>query len=219
MRRLALVVSTLLLLTGVAACGSDEPVAMPDVVGKRLDIAVSDIERAGFEDDVEVLGGGTFGVLDETNWTVCSQEPQAGNDLAGAPRISVDRSCDSGDAIDQSKDSGRDSDSASAGQDKDNEPASTRVKRQKKEKRKQGRGSRVETFTMPILVGMNLQRAQNKLQDHGSFLLTQTDGTGQGRFQMLDYNWKVCAQDPVAGVDTDVATLVELVTVKLSESC
>ena len=36
---------------------------------------------------------------------------------------------------------------------------------------------------------------------------------------MLDYNWKVCAQDPRAGTVTSLATLVELVAVKLSESC
>ncbi len=36
---------------------------------------------------------------------------------------------------------------------------------------------------------------------------------------MLDYNWKVCGQNPAAGAVTDLATIVELVAVKLSESC
>ncbi len=53
-----------------------------------------------------------------------------------------------------------------------------------------------ESFVLPALVGMNLQEAQDALQDRGSYLLTQTDGTGQARFQMLDYNWKVCGRDP-----------------------
>ena len=72
---------------------------------------------------------------------------------------------------------------------------------------------------MPALVGMNLQVAQIQLQARGSFLLTQTDGTGEGRFQMLDYGWKVCAQDPAAGTVTDIVRLVELVTVELHEAC
>lgn len=50
---------------GLASCGSKPdavtvtPVVMPDVVERTLDVALSDIKRAGFEDEVEVLGGGT----------------------------------------------------------------------------------------------------------------------------------------------------------------
>ena len=66
---------------------------MPDVVGKRLDVALSDVERAGFSDEVEVLGGGFFGVVDESNWKVCEQSPAAG-ELVSAPRLTVDRTCD-----------------------------------------------------------------------------------------------------------------------------
>ncbi|HET9998198.1 MAG TPA: hypothetical protein VFQ17_11830 [Nocardioides sp.] len=72
---------------------------------------------------------------------------------------------------------------------------------------------------MPSLVGTNLLEAQDALQARGSFVLTQTDGTGQERFQMLDDNWRVCAQDPRVGTVTSLATLLELVAVKLSESC
>lgn len=36
---------------------------------------------------------------------------------------------------------------------------------------------------------------------------------------MLDDNWRVCAQDPRVGTVTSLATLLELVAVKLSESC
>lgn len=83
------------LVLGLAACGgSDEPAAvMPEVTGLQLDVALSDIERAGFSDDVEVLGGGVFGVVDESNWVVCEQEPSAGQTLTAAPRLTVDRSC------------------------------------------------------------------------------------------------------------------------------
>ncbi len=48
---------------------------MPDLTAKRLDIALSDLDRAGYGDEPEVLGGGMFGVVDESNWTVCDQAP------------------------------------------------------------------------------------------------------------------------------------------------
>ena len=82
----------LLLLLALAACSAGEPPAMPDVVGKQLDIAKSDIERAGFGGDIEVVGGGLFGILDESNWVVCEQAPGAGQDVA-EPRLVVDREC------------------------------------------------------------------------------------------------------------------------------
>ncbi|MFT3797102.1 hypothetical protein [Microbacterium sp.] len=67
---------------------------MPDVTGKSLDVALSDIERAGLGDDVEVLGGGLFGVVEKSNWQVCVQTPVAGEIVTGKPRLEVDRSCD-----------------------------------------------------------------------------------------------------------------------------
>lgn len=73
---------------------------MPDVVGKRLDIATSDVERAGFGDEVDVLAGGSFGVIDESNWTVCSQEPDGDSVISVAPRNTVDRTCDADDSLD-----------------------------------------------------------------------------------------------------------------------
>lgn len=36
---------------------------------------------------------------------------------------------------------------------------------------------------------------------------------------MLDDKWRVCVQDPRLGTVTSLATLLELVAVKLSESC
>lgn len=79
----------------LAGCGEDAAPAtvMPDVVDQQLDVALSDIKRAGFEDEVEVLGGGTFGVIDESNWKVCDQLPAAGQEVTDAPRLTVERSC------------------------------------------------------------------------------------------------------------------------------
>lgn len=83
----------------VAACGGTDDGAaegpsMPDVVGEQLDVALSDIEGAGFEEEVDIAGGGTFGVIDESNWTVCEQSPAAGRSITAAPELTVDRSCE-----------------------------------------------------------------------------------------------------------------------------
>lgn len=71
---------------------------MPDVTGKKLDVANSDIKLAGFEDEVEVIGGGVFGVVQESNWEVCEQTPAPGEPLTKAPRLKIDRDCGKADA-------------------------------------------------------------------------------------------------------------------------
>jgi PASTA domain len=90
--RAAQAAAGVLLLVALTACGSGEPSVMPDVTGKKLDVAKSDIERAGFDGDVEVVGGGLFGVLDDANWVVCDQEPTSG-EAVSEPRLIVDRDC------------------------------------------------------------------------------------------------------------------------------
>lgn len=86
----AVAVAVLLPLMG---CSQNASPAMPDVRGKTLDVALSDVERAGFNDDVEVLGGGLLGVIDKSNWTVCEQVPAAGLPIDAKPRLQVDRTC------------------------------------------------------------------------------------------------------------------------------
>ncbi len=98
------VVVSIVLALALTACGSGEDPTMPDVVGQTLDVALSDIERAGFSDDVDVVGGGIFGVVDESNWQVCGQLPEAGTAVADAPRLTVDRTCDDTQAPSESAD-------------------------------------------------------------------------------------------------------------------
>jgi hypothetical protein len=81
-----------LTVAALAGCSGEDPV-MPDVTGDRLDSAQTAIKHAGYDDDVEVDGGGLFGVIDEGNWVVCKQSPAAGEALSGTPRLAVDRSC------------------------------------------------------------------------------------------------------------------------------
>lgn len=101
MKAVQLVLGLALSAASLAGCGgSDTDTAtttkpvMPDVTGQQLDVALGEIKEAGFEDDVEVTGGGTFGIVDESNWTVCEQSPQAGDPVQEAPQLTVDRSCD-----------------------------------------------------------------------------------------------------------------------------
>ena len=86
--------AALVLALGLTGCGSSEQSVMPDVVGTQLDAAKSDIERAGFGGEVEVLGGGMFGIVNEPNWQVCEQLPPAGETVTDTPRLTVDRSCE-----------------------------------------------------------------------------------------------------------------------------
>lgn len=181
---------------------------MPDVTDARLDVALSDIERAGFGDEPDVVGGGAFGVIDESNWRVCEFEPAAGSQIESAPRLIVDRTCDEATDEPEAEEPVEEVEpevTANAG-------AAEKPKRPK-------RRAKPEMFVMPSVVGENLQFAQDYLQSLGSYLMIQTDATGMGRFQVLDSGWDVCAQDPAPGVRTSVDTMVELFVVKSTEAC
>jgi hypothetical protein len=52
---------------------------------------------------------------------------------------------------------------------------------------------------MPDVVGMNLQAAQDLIQEAGVFLSRSEDATGAGRLQINDSNWVVVAQTPAPG--------------------
>ena len=89
-------VAASVLVLALAGCGSDQGMVMPDVTGKKLDVALSEIESAGFSDDVDISGGGILGIVIKSNWQVCEQSPAAGESLKDAPRLTVDRSCGEG---------------------------------------------------------------------------------------------------------------------------
>lgn len=187
LRGAAVAVMLVISAAAVSACGggSSPSASMPSVTGERLDLAYSDLSAAGVgHDDVEIVGGGTFGVLDESNWIVCEQRPSAGA-AAVSVRLVVDRSCPG-----MTSDSG----GTSAG----------------------GAGA---GGSMPSVVGMVLQDAQDLLQSQGSYLMDQQDASGQGRMQVLDSNWTVCSQSPAPGAALDGGTLVTLSAVKIGESC
>jgi hypothetical protein len=68
-------------------------VAIPDEVGERLDVAKSDLSSSGLR--AKEIGGGTFGVVVESNWTVCEMKPGAGTQVAKHSRVKliIDRDC------------------------------------------------------------------------------------------------------------------------------
>lgn len=169
------------------------PAVMPDVVGQGLDVAYTQLDSAGVNKaDVEIVGGGTFGVIVESNWVVCFQTPSAGGTVENVELV-VARECanlaepDTGSATDTG--TGVTPDAPS------------------------------DSFVMPSVVGMVLQDAQDLLQSNGSYLMDQVDATGLGRIQVLDSNWKVCSQSPAAGASVTADQMVTLSAVKLDESC
>ncbi|MDH6281635.1 hypothetical protein [Prescottella agglutinans] len=52
---------------------------------------------------------------------------------------------------------------------------------------------------MPNVMCMNLQAAQDLIQENGVFFSRSSDATGKGRHQVVDSNWIVVGQTPVVG--------------------
>jgi hypothetical protein len=80
----------------------------------------------------------------------------------------------------------------------------------------------VPTWTMPNLVGTDLQGAQDAIQSltHGQvWLSTSTDLTGKDRAQIVDRNWTVCNSTPVAGTTFTATTAINFGVVRDTEVC
>jgi uncharacterized membrane protein len=76
----------------------------------------------------------------------------------------------------------------------------------------------VATGDLPDFTGMDLQDAQDTAQAAGFYNLRDKDASGQGRFQVLDHDWKVCSQEPAPG-SHGLEITVTMYAVKLTESC
>jgi hypothetical protein len=55
---------------------AEQNAVVPDVTGKRLDLAESKLDELGIGH--KEIGGGTFGVVVASNWIVCDQDPKSG---------------------------------------------------------------------------------------------------------------------------------------------
>lgn len=78
------------------------------------------------------------------------------------------------------------------------------------------------SWTMPNLVGMDLQGAQDAIQSltRGAVWFSgSTDLTGKGRAQIIDRNWQVCKSTPAAGVTITTSTAIRFGVVRDTEKC
>jgi hypothetical protein len=78
-------------------------------------------------------------------------------------------------------------------------------------------GNSPEDFLMPNVLCMNLQEAQDEIQDHGIFFSRSQDASGQDRFQINDSNWIVVDQSPSVGTRIGEGDAM-LSVVKIGES-
>ena len=89
MKKLAAVLAIVaaVCLTG---CGNAQPRSVPDVTGQRLNVAEDRLDALGLH--YRTSGGGAFGIVLRSNWTVCRQSP-APRRTATSVLLSVARSC------------------------------------------------------------------------------------------------------------------------------
>jgi hypothetical protein len=80
----------------------------------------------------------------------------------------------------------------------------------------------VGSWTMPNLVGANLQEAQDAIQaltGNAIFFTKSHDATGAGRHQILDRDWKVCSQNVPPGTKITADTAIDFGAAKVDERC
>ncbi|WP_434444303.1 PASTA domain-containing protein [Lentzea sp. E54] len=73
----------------------------------------------------------------------------------------------------------------------------------------------VKTCTVPNVVGLIHQTAQDTMQKAGLFHLTEEDAGGQGRLLINDRNWKTTGQSIAAGTVVDCDTKILLSAEKI----
>jgi hypothetical protein len=74
-----------------------------------------------------------------------------------------------------------------------------------------------KTCTVPAVVGMVHQVAQDTMQASGLYVLLERDASGQGRLLVNDRNWVTTGQVPAAGSVVDCGVEVTLTAKKADE--
>lgn len=74
-----------------------------------------------------------------------------------------------------------------------------------------------KTCTVPNVVGMVHQYAQDAMQAAGLYMLQEKDATGRGRMLVLDRNWETTAQSVAAGQIVECTTVITLSAKKIGE--
>jgi beta-lactam-binding protein with PASTA domain len=98
LRYSAAALAAVLLLVGTA-CGSTRPRPVPDVTGKRLDVAEDTLDALGLR--YRTAGGGAFGIIVRSHWYVCEQTPSP-KAVATTVALTVARSCAVPDVVGES---------------------------------------------------------------------------------------------------------------------
>jgi len=78
------------------------------------------------------------------------------------------------------------------------------------------------SWTMPNLIGSDLQGAQDAIQSVSNgqvWLSTSTDLSGEGRAQIVDRNWTVCSSTPAPGASFTATTAIDFGVVRDTETC
>ena len=87
MRRWVCIHGVVLLVLVTGASGARALVRAPNLVGQRLDVAVSLVERAGLR--ARESCSGLFGCIILSHWEVCSQTPRAGHVAASRSTVTL----------------------------------------------------------------------------------------------------------------------------------
>lgn len=83
-------------------------------------------------------------------------------------------------------------------------------------------GAAPDEWTMPDLIGKDLQGAQDAIQSLTHSAVTYTDSTdlsGQDRMQVSNRHWMVCTSTPQPGETFTTDTAIDFGVVRLEETC
>jgi len=72
-------------------------------------------------------------------------------------------------------------------------------------------------ITVPNVVGLDHQAAQNAMQGEGLYNLDEKDCSGQDRLLLFDRNWEVVRTSPAAGSSVSEDTQITICSVKQGE--
>lgn len=78
------------------------------------------------------------------------------------------------------------------------------------------------SWAMPDVVGLDLQSAQETVQQLSGYAIAVTtarDATGRDRDQVFDRDWMVCDQSVEPGAEITADTMIDFAVVLLTEPC
>ncbi len=171
--------------------GEEAQAIMPEVVCLDLQTAQDTIQEAGvfFSRSHDATGRDRMQLLD-SNWQVVAQTPAPGTPIGELEAVL--------DVVKYGEPSPVDAcgehDGAAAGSDDQtvvDQPENTDTADEPAAEEAQA--------IMPDVVCLDLQTAQDTIQEAGVFFSRSHDATGRDRMQLLDSNWQVVAQTPAPG--------------------